>query len=166
MCGVAAVVLFWSAGALAQPVTATTSDGRILIINPDGTWKEQVSGGGPVKGKVNLSVAGTKQGSSTCWVMIRLENLTDTFFQDYVPRLTAFDKSNNVIGKQLGGGETTNFRPGAIATLEVYVENIPCTEIAQIVVSGFERSCGREAFSTCQNSLNVVPSKGIPLVRR
>ena len=154
----------------AQPaqVTATTSDGRMIIVNPDGTWKPATSGPELVKGKVNLVMGRAEDSLGSCRIGLRLENFTTTFFQDYAPQVIMVDRDGNKLGEALWGTAGENLRPNAVATVNARASNLPCRDVAQLVVSGW-RYCKfqeRRDPSLCESALNVVPSTTIPLVKR
>lgn len=156
------------ASAQSGPVTATTSDGRVIIVNPDGTWKASASGSALVKGKVNLVMGRAEDSYGSCQIGLRLENLTTAFFQDYAPQVVMVDRDGNKLGEALWGSAGENLRPNGVATVNARASNLPCKDVAQLVVSGW-RYCkfqDRRDTSTCENALNVVPSTGIPLVKR
>jgi hypothetical protein len=152
----------------AQQITATTSDGKLIIVNPDGTWKPIETAPLLVKGKINLSVGLLEYKSGYCIVGFRLENMTDLFFEDYSPEVTLFDKNGNHLGGALWMSQGQNFRPNGIATFEAWAANTPCKDIAQATVPGF-RYCkfrGKNDLAACESALNLVPSTKLPLVRR
>jgi hypothetical protein len=156
------------ASAQSGPVTATTSDGRVIIVNPDGTWKASSSGSELVKGKVNLVMGRAEDNFGSCRIGLRLENLTTTFFQDYAPRVIMVDRDGNKLGEALWGSSGENLRPNAVATVNARASNLSCKEVAQLVVSGWSycKFQERREPSICEAVLNVVPSTGIPLVKR
>jgi hypothetical protein len=157
-----------TAGAQPGPVTATTTDGRVIIVNPDGTWKLSAAGPELVKGKVNLVMGRAEDSYGSCRVGLRLENLTANFFQDYAPQVIMVDRDGNKLGEALWGSAGENLRPNGVATVDSRASNIPCKDVAQLVVSGW-RYCKfqeRRDTSVCESALNVVPSRTIPLVKR
>ena len=156
--------------ATAQPgsVTATTADGRVIIVNPDGTWKAAASGPELVKGKINLVMGRAEDSLGSCRIGLRLENLTTTFFQDFAPAVIMVDRDGNKLGEALWGTSGENLRPNAVANVNARASNLPCKDVAQLVVSGW-RFCKfqeRRDPSVCEAALNVVPSTTIPLVKR
>lgn len=165
----AAIVAMLNIGnVFAQRITATTSDGKIIIVNPDGTWKPMETSPLLAKGKINLSVGLLEYKSGYCFVGFRLENMTDAFFEVYSPEVTLFDKDGNRVGGALWGSSGENFRPNGIVTFEASAANTPCKDIAQAAVTGF-RYCkfrGKTDLAACEGALNIVSSTKLPLVRR
>jgi hypothetical protein len=157
-----------AAGAQSDPVTATTADGRIIIVNPDGTWKAAVSGSELVQGKVNLVMGRAEESYGTCRIGLRLENLTTNFFQNYAPQVIIVDRDGNQLGDTLWRSMGENVRPNGVETGTAHATNIPCKDVAQLVVSGWKfcKIQERRDTSICESALNVVPSRTIPLVKR
>ena len=126
------------------------------------------SGSELVQGKVKLVMWRAENSFGSCSIGMRLENLTTMFFQDYAPRVTIVDRDGNKLGDVSFGTRGENLRPNAVASSDGFTRNVTCDIVAQVVVSGWEfcKFQDRREQSICESVLNVVPSTGIPVIRR
>jgi len=163
------VVCLGATGLQAQNITATTTDGKVVTLNQDGTWSFVENQTNVTEGKVNLLIASLSSGSS-CRITLQYENLTNVFFEDFAAKVLMMDRNGYTVGSGCGVG-MENLRPNALATCSFSASNIPCQDISSVVVSGWQY-CEVEGRSDssgrlCDPYLNVVPSTHrIPLIQR
>lgn len=144
--------------------TATASDGRIVVLEDNGTWREMKVDSLSEEGKVNVKLMGISGTSRGCTIKIQIENLSNEMFKDYAPNVYAYDTNGFEVGSLGIANQTNNFRPGSLASANLRSDNVPCDELGQIVFSGWQYSCSRTQL--CQELLNIIPDQRIPIVQK
>ena len=156
--------------AISKGIQATTADGRIVVLNPDGTWEDAELSSAPSDGMVNLSLVRLEDSYGTCIVHMQYDNNTGVFFGDFAAGIYVMDTNGYSVGDGCGVG-MENMRPGGIATCEIYVQNVPCSDVGTVSVSGWQYCIvdGQRDSSglLCDPYLNVRASEiGVPLLQR
>ncbi|MDB9943825.1 hypothetical protein OAD19_02200 [Octadecabacter sp.] len=155
---------------VAEDIQASTADGSIVNLHSDGTWTPVQSQTPQSSGMVNLTLTRLEDSYGTCKVHMQYDNNTSVFFDDYAAEIFVLDVNGYSVADGCGVG-MENLRPGSIATCEMYVQNVSCSEIGTVAVAGWQYcivegerdSSGR----LCDPYLNIAPSRvGVPLLRR
>ena len=155
--------IFFGSVSLAE-TTATASDGRIVVLEDNGTWRELEVDSLSVEGKVNVKLMGITDNSRGCDIQVQIENLSNEMFKDYAPNVYAYDINGFEVGSLGVGTETDNFRPGSLASSNIRMQNVPCVELGQIIFSGWQYSCARTQL--CEELLHIIPDQRIPIVKK
>ena len=155
---------------VAEDIQASTADGSIVNLHSDGTWTPVQTQTPQSSGMVNLTLTRLEDRNGTCKVHMQYDNNTSVFFDDYAAEIFVLDVNGYSVADGCGVG-MENLRPGSMATCEMYVQNVPCSEIGTVAVAGWQfcyvegerDSSGR----LCDPYLNIAPSQvGVPLLRR
>jgi hypothetical protein len=156
--------------AVAEDIQASTADGSIVNLHSDGTWTPVQTQTPQSSGMVNLTLTRLEDSYGICEVHMQYDNNTSVFFDDYAAEIFVLDVNGYSVADGCGIG-MENLRPGSMATCEIYVQNVPCSEIGTVAVAGWQYcivegerdSSGR----LCDPYLNIAPSRvGVPLLRR